>query len=158
MSRPRPRFPDDNGRLPREYGSMYLRLKIRRDQIGTWSVNGLPKQPAVRFDDLAEGLEYAKRECAMAPALIEFYVDDLYIAAYQEEGWLRQLCRPAEPPCVGIEKERAVMSKTMQTNDRPRRCDCLTIWHCLPFCRSTVASRVGARIASVFCTSQTLRS
>ena len=73
---------------------MQLRLQVRRDPDGSWLLSGLPQHPACRFQDLSEGLEFAKRECAAAPALIELYVDGFYAAVSQEGGWPHQLCRP----------------------------------------------------------------
>ncbi len=89
---------------------MELRLQIHRDQAGTWSIKGLPEQSVARFDDLSEALEYAKRECAWAPALIEFFVDGVYVVVNQEEGWPHRLCRPASAP------------KFAGIRDRLRRC------------------------------------
>jgi hypothetical protein len=74
---------------------MDLHLQIHRDQVGTWSINGLPGQSVARFDDLSEVLEYAKRECAWAPATIEFFIDGVYVIVHQNEGWPQRLCRPA---------------------------------------------------------------
>jgi hypothetical protein len=72
---------------------MQLSLTFRYDG-NNWLIRGLPCDAGRQFDDLARALEYAKRECAGEPAVIEFFVDGLYIVtALQERGWPHQLCR-----------------------------------------------------------------
>jgi hypothetical protein len=126
---------------------MELRLQIHRDQAGTWSIKGLPQQSVARFDDLSEALEYAKRECAWAPTLIEFFVDGVYVVVNQGDGWPHRLCRPASAP------------KFAGISDHLRRCR--DRWDARPlfsFCRrnwgKTRASRFVAGIASAFRVSQ----
>lgn len=72
---------------------MSLNLQIRRGTSGAWSLTGLPRHAAIEFDDLAEGLDYAKRHCAAAPAVIELFSDGIYVAVSQEAGWPHRLCR-----------------------------------------------------------------
>lgn len=73
---------------------MSLRLQIRREKTGPWSLTGLPHhRAAVEFDNLAEGLDYAERQCDAAPAVIELVSDGIYVAVSQEEGWPHRLCR-----------------------------------------------------------------
>jgi hypothetical protein len=79
--------------IERRVVQMPLRLQIRRDISGPWSLTGLPRQRAVEFDDLAAGLEYAERQCGSAPAIIELISDGIYVAVSQEEGWPHRLCR-----------------------------------------------------------------
>jgi hypothetical protein len=75
---------------------MQLHLTFRYDGKD-WQIRGLPRNPARRFEDLAEALDYAKDECGAEPAEIEFFVDGSYIVtAFQQRGWPRQLCRPPE--------------------------------------------------------------
>jgi hypothetical protein len=58
--------------------TMGLRLKIRRDIGGTWSVHGVSRCPVSNFPSLSASLDYACKECAAAPATIELFVDGLY--------------------------------------------------------------------------------
>jgi hypothetical protein len=133
---------------------MDLRLQIHhRDPVGTWSITGLPGQSVAEFADLSEGLEYAKRECASAPTVIELFVDGLYLVVYQERGWPHQLCRPAGYRRIGVGRtaKPAGASKFVQIGNRLRRCtDFLAIWHLLSLYRRTRASRAVAGMASVF--------
>jgi hypothetical protein len=130
---------------------MDLRLQIQRDQVGTWSIKGLPGRSVVRFVALSEGLELAKRECAAAPAVIELFIDGLYLVVYQEAGWPRRICRPASVP------------KFAQISDLLRRCS--DRWDTRPLLSSclrnggkTRASRLVAGIASVFRASHASKS
>src|SRR5579862_4388873 len=76
---------------------MSLHLQIRRGPAGRWWMTGLPCHKMVEFEDLSQGLEFAKRECASVPATIEVFTEGMYICQVsQEEGWPRQLCRPAK--------------------------------------------------------------
>jgi len=126
---------------------MDLRLQVYRDPVGTWLIKGLPAQSVAEFADLSEGLEYAKRECASAPAVIELFVDGLYLVVYQEKGWPRQLCRPAGNWSTGVRRT----AKFVQIGNRLRRCTAsLAIWHLLSLYRRTRASRAVAGMASVF--------
>ena len=70
---------------------MSLRLKICRDNRGTWNVRGLPQHPLAQFPSLSASLDYARRECAAAPATIELVIDGFYAVVHQEEGWPRRL-------------------------------------------------------------------
>jgi hypothetical protein len=115
---------------------MDLRLQICRDQGGPWSVKGLPRQSVAEFEELSQCLEYAKRECAAAPAMIELFTDGLYVAAFQERGWPRPLCRPGGVPRAkfGTTANPVRASKFAQIGDRLRRCaDCFDIRRWLPF-------------------------
>jgi len=132
---------------------MDLRLQVYRDPVGTWSIKGLPAQSVAEFEDLSEGLEYAKRGCASAPAVIELFIDGLYLVVYQEKGWPHQLCRPAGYRRTGIGRtaKPASASRFIQIGNRLRRCTAsLAIWHLLFLHRRTRASRAVARMASVF--------
>jgi hypothetical protein len=70
---------------------MSLHLQIVHDPAGTWSVRGLPKHPIAHLASLADSIDYARRECAEAPATIELMVDGFYAVIHQEFGWPRQL-------------------------------------------------------------------
>jgi hypothetical protein len=74
---------------------MYVRLQIRRNHAGTWSITGLPQQPLAQFEGLGEALQYAKREYGSALAVIELPIDGLYVVVYQERGWPNRICAPA---------------------------------------------------------------
>jgi hypothetical protein len=83
---------------------MTLRLQICRDGRGIWSVHGLSPQRATHFSSLPASIDYARRECAEAPAMIELMVDGLYVVVHQESGWPRQLVAPdIEPPLDAAE-------------------------------------------------------
>jgi hypothetical protein len=71
-----------------------LYLQIVRDAAGTWTVQGLPKRPVANLATLSASLDYARRECAAAPATIELSVDGFYAVIYQEDGWPRRLLPP----------------------------------------------------------------
>ena len=70
---------------------MSLCLQIAREPAGIWSVHGLTNRPVARLPSLAACIDYARRECAEAPATIEFMIDGLYAVVHQQEGWPRQL-------------------------------------------------------------------
>jgi hypothetical protein len=141
---------------------MDLNLQIRHcDQTGIWSIKGLPGQSVARFENLSEGLEYAKRECTSAPAVIELFVDGLYLVVYQKSGWPLQFCRSAGYRPAGIQNtaKPASASKCAQTGGRLRRnTHWRDIWHLLSFYRRGRASRFIAGIASVFHAFQTSKS
>ena len=66
---------------------MSLRIKIRRDVWGTWSVHGPLPVPMSDLPSLSASIGYARQACNAAPATIEVYVDRIYIVAHQERGW-----------------------------------------------------------------------
>jgi hypothetical protein len=68
-----------------------LRLKICRDVWGTWSVHGLSPLPVAHLPSLSASFDYARRECAAAPATIELVIDGFYAVVHQEDGWPRPL-------------------------------------------------------------------
>ena len=84
--------------------SMSLCLQIVHELAGSWSVHGLANRPVAYLPSLAASVEYARRECAAAPATIELMIDGLYVVMHQPDGWPRQpvavqrnmLCAPAE--------------------------------------------------------------
>ena len=79
-----------------------LRLQICYDLGGSWSVHGLSAQPTINLPSLPASIDYARRECAGAPATIELMVDGFYAVVHQENGWPRQLVAPeAEPLSAG---------------------------------------------------------
>jgi hypothetical protein len=71
--------------------AMSLHLQIVHDPVGTWSVHGLPKHPVARLASLTASMDYARKECAEAPATIELLIDGFYAVIHQEKGWLREL-------------------------------------------------------------------
>ena len=73
---------------------MGLRVKIRRDIGGTWSVLGASTRPASNFPSLLASLDYARRECAAVPATIELFIDGFYAVIHQERGWPRRIVAP----------------------------------------------------------------
>ena len=96
MSSLRPILVPISGAAARRYEAMLLHLKIYQERDDCWLFMGLPGQPVRHFKRLPEGLETAKRECFAAPAVIELYVDGLYIGARQKSGWPHELCRPVK--------------------------------------------------------------
>ncbi len=82
---------------------MCLHIRIYRDGRGAWSVAGLSPLPIAGLPSLSASIDYACKECAAAPATIEFLIDGLYIAAYQERDWPRRLLAPeTDPPSAAI--------------------------------------------------------
>ena len=81
---------------------MSLQLKICSDDCGTWSVHGLPSQPVKHLPSLSASIDYARNECAAAPATIELLIDGFYAVVHQERGWPRRLIahekHSREPP------------------------------------------------------------
>src|SRR5437763_15796940 len=71
--------------------TMSLRIKIRRDVWGTWSVHGPSSVPISDLPSLSASIDYARQACNAAPATIELSVDGIYIVAHQERGWSKAL-------------------------------------------------------------------
>jgi hypothetical protein len=71
---------------------MSFNLQIVHDASGTWSIHGLPGQPIAHLASLAASIDYARKECAEAPATIELIVDGSYAVLHQERGWGRHPC------------------------------------------------------------------
>jgi hypothetical protein len=65
---------------------MTLHLKIRREVWGTWSVHGLSPMPVSHLPSLSASVDYARRECAAAPAVVEVIVDELCLTYFQDAG------------------------------------------------------------------------
>jgi hypothetical protein len=70
---------------------MNLCLQVVHEPAGDWTVRGLAKRPVVHLPSLSASIDYARRECAAAPATIEFLIDGLYAVAHQADGWPREL-------------------------------------------------------------------
>jgi hypothetical protein len=70
---------------------MSLQLKICSEDCGTWSVHGLSSRPVKHLPSLSASIDYARKECAAAPATIELFIDGLYAVEHQERGWPRRL-------------------------------------------------------------------
>jgi hypothetical protein len=83
-----PRFGARGGAVGRS-GMKSLRLKICRDVSGTWSVHGLSPLPVAHLPSLSASFDYARRECAAAPATIELVIDGFYAVVHQKDGWPR---------------------------------------------------------------------
>ena len=78
---------------------MGLNLKICRDVWGGWSVDGLAPLPVAHLPSLSASIDYARKECAAAPATIELLIDGFYVVIHQEQGWPRRIVGPEiEPP------------------------------------------------------------
>jgi hypothetical protein len=54
---------------------MGLLLQIVHDPSGAWSVHGLPGQQVASLASLMASIDYARKQCAAAPATIELMVD-----------------------------------------------------------------------------------
>jgi len=81
--------PAQCSRTARSSEEVGLRLKICPDLWGTWSVHGLSLLPVSHLPSLSASLDYARRECAAAPATIELEIDGFYAVVHQEDGWPR---------------------------------------------------------------------
>ena len=82
---------------------MTLRLQICYDLGGSWSVHGLSAQPTTDLPRLPASIDYARRECAGAPATIELMVDGFYAVVHQRNGWPREIVAPeVEPFSTGL--------------------------------------------------------
>jgi hypothetical protein len=68
-----------------------LRLKICREVCGSWSVYGLSLLPADQLPSLSDAIDYARQQCAAAPATIELLIGGFYAVIHQERGWPRRL-------------------------------------------------------------------
>jgi hypothetical protein len=77
---------------------MTLQLKICRDVGGTWSVHGLSHVPVSHLPSLSASVDYAKRECAAAPAIFEVIVDGLCLRYFQDAGWQHRIVASAAAP------------------------------------------------------------
>jgi hypothetical protein len=64
-----------------------LRLRIRRDICGTWSVHGLSPLRVAHLPSLSASLDYARGGCAAAPATIGLLIDGFCAVIHQEHGW-----------------------------------------------------------------------
>jgi hypothetical protein len=114
---------------------MCLHLQICCNDDGKWSITGLPDHEAIEFADLGEGLQFAKRKCASAPALIELYSNGFYAAVSQEEGWPHQICRPVSYRRGG----------SRPADDRLHRCaEQLATWYHRCFGRRRRGSQTAA--------------
>ena len=89
-------------------GERVFRLKICRDVWGTWSVHGLSPLPVAHLPSLSASFDYARRECAAAPATIELEIDGFYVVVHQEDGWPR-------PPLVVETKGPLVLDQGLIT-------------------------------------------
>ena len=58
-------------------------------------MHGIADRPVAHLPSLAASLDYARRECAEAPATLELMIDGFYAVIHQEDGWPRQLVGPA---------------------------------------------------------------
>jgi hypothetical protein len=61
-------------------------------------VHGLSPLPVAHLPSLSASLDYARRECAAAPATIELLIDGFYAVSHQEAGWPRPLIAPEAEP------------------------------------------------------------
>jgi len=73
---------------------MDLSLKIFRDVWGGWNVHGLAPLPVAHLPSLSASIDYARKECAAAPATIELLIDGFYVVIHQERGWPRRIVGP----------------------------------------------------------------
>ena len=90
---------------------MSLHLKICRDDRGTWSVHGLSPHPVAHLPSMSAALDYARRECAAAPATIELLIDGFYAVVHQEDGWPR-------PPLVPKAERPRLVAQGIGTGGR----------------------------------------
>lgn len=88
-----------------------LRLKICRDHSGTWSVHGLSPLPVEHLPSLSASFDYARRECAAAPATIELVIDGFYAVVHQKDGW------PRPPIALKAQRSRVENHGPMASGD-----------------------------------------
>ena len=50
-------------------------------------MHGLSPPPVAHLPSLSASLDYARGECAAAPATIELLIDGFYAVIHQENGW-----------------------------------------------------------------------
>jgi hypothetical protein len=62
---------------------MNLRLKICRDDCGTWSVHGLSPVLLSHLPSLSACIDRARQACKGAPATIELCTNEMYIVVWQ---------------------------------------------------------------------------
>jgi hypothetical protein len=87
---------------------MSLCLQIVHEPAGSWLVRGFANKPVARLPSLAASVDYARRECAEAPATIELMIDGFYAVVHQRSGWPRRLVAPEfeEPAPAGSDGRR----------------------------------------------------
>lgn len=90
---------------------MGLCLQIVHDPRGGWDVRGLPGKPMTHLASLAASIDYARRECAAAPATIELMVDGFYALIHQAAGWPRLI----------VTRERVAPQRRAASSGRPAR-------------------------------------
>jgi hypothetical protein len=90
---------------------MSLYLRICHDPCGTWRVHGLSPLPAAHLPSLSASLDFARRECAAAPATIELLIDGFYAVVHQENGWRR-------PPLVSDPERSRLVAPGSGTGGR----------------------------------------
>jgi hypothetical protein len=73
---------------------MDLCLQIVHEPAGSWAVCGLADKPVAHLPSLAASVDYARRECAAAPATIELMIDGFYAVVHQRDGWPHNLVAP----------------------------------------------------------------
>jgi hypothetical protein len=97
---------------------MDVRVRICREAAGYWSVSFPPDPRAAEFDELADGLAYAKNRCDAVAALIELFSDGIYVGVPQPEGWPHQLCLPASsmPGTAGLAVKIATFGRWLQAH------------------------------------------
>jgi hypothetical protein len=84
---------------------MSLCLQIVHEPAGNWTVHGLANRPVAHLPSLAASVDYARRECAEAPATLEVMIDGFYAVVHQGDGWPRKLvAAESEVPPVAAEK------------------------------------------------------
>jgi hypothetical protein len=87
---------------------MGVSLRIVRERAGSWAVHGLANRSIAYLPSLAASVDYARRECAAAPATIELMIDGFYAVVHQRDGWPREL----------VSRENAAPRHTVEKPDR----------------------------------------
>jgi hypothetical protein len=65
----------------------------------------LANRSIARLPSLAASVDYARRECAAAPATIELMIDGFYAVVHQRNGWPHNLVGPeTDGPRVAVEE------------------------------------------------------
>jgi hypothetical protein len=118
---------------------MSLRVRICHEVCGTWSVGGLSAIPVKRLPSLSASLDYARHECAEAPATIELLIDGFYAVFHQERGW-RGLPRVRETEhCRQLDEVFGIDCRSVGYSSVPAVARSRSSWF-IEWCARTISS------------------
>jgi hypothetical protein len=70
------------------------RFSLTCDARGAWTLTGTADKKPLRFCDLPEAVEFARKEARGGEADIELWAEGLYMFVHQERGWPHCLYAP----------------------------------------------------------------